>query len=314
MAEVIWQIIIFPGLLFSAFLGFLYEGIDRRLYARMQHRMGPPILQAFYDFGKLLFTKEDLTPSSAAGGVFNLAPVLALASASVLLLLIPMSSSQAVLASAGDLLVILGLLLITELSIGIGGLSSGNPYGAIGGSRSLTLLIAYEFPLILSILSPVILAGTLGLTGIVSYQAQHGWLFLKAPLATVAFLTALPAILYKVPFDAPLALYEIHDGPFIEYSGPKLALFYLTKHLELVAITGLAVSLFFGGPEPIHLGVFVLPAIVGFLLKTLVLLVLVSYIRAICARLRIDQTLRFFWFGVAPIAALDLLRIIIMHY
>lgn len=313
MAETILQVVGFPGLLFCSFLGFLYEGIDRRLYARMQHRMGPPIWQAFYDFGKLFFVKEDLTPAAAVSRVFNLAPILAVASSSILLLLIPISSARAVLASTGDLLVILALLLIPELAVGIGGLSSSNPYGAVGGSRSLTLLLAYEFPLILSVLSPVIIVGSLGLTEIVSFQAQHGWLVLKAPLATVALLTVLPAILYKVPFDAPLALYEIHDGPFIEYSGPKLALFYLAKHLEFVAITGLAVSLFFGGPESIHFGAFVLPPIVSFLLKTLVLLGLVSYIRAVCARLRIDQTLRFFWFGVAPIAALDLLRIIIMH-
>ena len=137
--------LIFPGLLFCMIAGLLLAGIDRKAVARMQKRIGPPIIQPFYDFFKLL-GKETIIPQAATKSVFIAAPLIGLASLVVMALFIPVFGYTAV-SSVADVIVLLYLLTIPAATIIIGGAASGSPYAGVGASREMVAIIAYELPL-----------------------------------------------------------------------------------------------------------------------------------------------------------------------
>ena len=153
-------ILIFPGFLFCFLSGLLLCGIDRKLVARMQKRVGPPVLQPFYDFFKLL-GKETIIPVTANRTVFLLAPLVGLAAQVVLQLFIPVFSFNA-FQGVADVIVILYLLLIPALSVILGAASSGSPYSGVGLSREMVTILAVELPLVLVLLSVA-----------THHQAQH---------------------------------------------------------------------------------------------------------------------------------------------
>ena len=149
---VLGYILIFPGFLFCFLAGMLLSGIDRKLVARMQKRVGPPILQPFYDFFKLM-GKETIVPAAASRTVFLMAPLVGLAALVVIQLFIPIFSFQA-FSGVADVIVILYLLLIPALAIIMGGAASGSPYAGVGLSREMVTVIACELPLVLVLLAP----------------------------------------------------------------------------------------------------------------------------------------------------------------
>ena len=209
-------ILIFPGFLFCFLAGMLLCGIDRKLVARMQKRVGPPILQPFYDFFKLL-GKETIIPAAASRTTFLLAPLVGLAALVVLQLFIPVFQFSA-FSGVADVIVILYLLLIPALSVILGGAASGSPYAGIGLSREMVTVISCELPLVLVLLAVGKTVGaavgkglTFSMADIMAYQAANGCLITKASMipAAIALLMVIPGETGSHPFYAAEAETEI---------------------------------------------------------------------------------------------------------
>ena len=326
-------VLIFPGFLFCFLTGLLLAGIDRKLVARMQKRVGPPILQPFYDFFKLC-GKKTIVPAAANKTVFLIAPLLGLAALVVLQLFIPVFQFQIpAFANVADLIVILYLLLIPAVSIILGGASTGSPYAGIGLSREMVTVLACELPLVLVLLSVGKVVGAesdggicFSMTGIVNYQLAHGSLITHAGLipAAIAFLLVIPGETGNHPFDAAEAETEICEGMLAEYSGAPLGVFKLSHAIKMLTMTSLFVMLFFGG---IGTGIGNLVALIGLtggaaaavtmLLDVLVLFVLcvivtavgISFVHAVTARLKIEQIFKYYWTVVSALALLSLVLV-----
>jgi formate hydrogenlyase subunit 4 len=305
--------LVFPGFLFASAVGMLYIGLDRKWSAHMQHRIGPPIFQEFYDFGKLM-GKEDITPSSAQSLVFNATPLIALGAVVTAMLLIPINSAQPALTTVADLIVLIYLLNIPAICMMLGGYSSGCPFGLTGAARHVIQLISYEFVFILAIVAVIARVGSINLTAIVGYQAQHGWLILDwrlLPAVGAAFVGIMGKLL-RIPFDIPEAETEIVHGALTEYSGPKLAIWRLAYNIETIVVAGFLAALFFGGPISYNIGGFQIPGVVDFLIKTLIIVLITTILRTSMARLRIDQALKFYWTYVAFFAILSLVLVLVV--
>lgn len=197
-------ILIFPGLLFACVFGLWLAGVDRKLLARMQKRVGPPVLQPTYDFFKLL-GKETIIPANAAKVTFLAAPYVGLVSLVVTALFIPLGGLQA-FGSAADTVVILYLLAIPSLAIILGGSASGSPFAGVGVSRSMVTIMSYELPLILVLLAVGRAAGygyvTFSLEQITIIQGLSGPFLLDWRLipAAVAMLLIIPCEVGAHPF------------------------------------------------------------------------------------------------------------------
>jgi len=309
---------------FGIIFGLLYKGIDRKLSAHMQGRIGPPIRQPFRDIVKL-FTKENIVPENAIPWVFNLAPLVGLAASISILLYLPIGGFDPIAASKGDLILILYLLIIPSLALVIGGFASGSPYATVGAQREMATMIAYEFPLAIIIITMAWLIGTnpqvnavpFSITTLTQYPV---WNLVGIPgmigLIILLFVLVLvtPAELSKIPFDAPEAETEIAGGLLTEYSGRNLGMFYLTDAVKTVVMATLIVALFFPYNLSPLLGLDNIPAyiidIIFFLVKIfLVILFSVSLIRVAIARLKIDQIVYTYWVWLTLIALVGLILV-----
>jgi NADH-quinone oxidoreductase subunit H len=290
------QILIFPGLLFAAVIGLVTSWVDRKVTARVQMRVGPPLLQPFYDIVKLLI-KETCVPASGSPALFLAAPLVGLAAAALASTIIWRAQLLVDGAFIGDLIVVLYLLTMPAISVVLGSFASGNPLASVGGSREMKLILAYELPFVLSILVPVVASHSLRLDGILAAPAATG-----APSGVLALLVALictQAKLTLVPFDAPEAETELSGGAYIEYSGPPLAMFKLTRAVMLFTMPVFLVTVFWGG---FGIGAGIWPVIAG-ILKYLALVVVIVLVRNTAPRVRTDQAVKFFW-GPATVVAL----------
>ncbi|NOZ64764.1 MAG: NADH-quinone oxidoreductase subunit H [Caldiserica bacterium] len=291
MNNTLFSFLVFPGFLFIAVIGLLFMGIDRKLSARFQWRMGPPLWQPFVDFMKLL-SKEVVLPKNVNKPMFFLSPLMGLSGvivASLLLFRAPLNPQGAFI---GDLVVFIYLLLLIPLSVILGASSSGNPLSSVGGSREIKMVLSYELPFILAIFTAVLKVGSLRMGDFLLYQSQRGALFLTSPSCVFAFVAAFLVIHAKLalaPFDIPEAETEIMGGTLIEYSGPLLALFYLVRAILYFTLTAFLVFIFWGGITFTGWG-----AVLS-LLKILLVLFLVIVVKNINPRIRIDQAVRFFW-------------------
>ncbi len=288
------------GFLGTALIGMLASWIDRKVTARVQYRVGPPLLQPLYDFVKLL-GKETVIPEGASRGMFLAAPMIGVAgvvAASTVLWVNQFFQGGFV----GDWIVLIYLLVVPSLSLILGGFASRNPLASIGASREMKLVLAYELPFILAALVPVIKAGSFELTGILT--AQDGGIFMGSLSGVLAFVVALMCVQAKlalVPFDIPEAECEIVEGPIVEYSGPGLALFKLMKNMLLFVLPFFLMVLFFGG---IRLrGIEILWSV----LEYVGIVALIVVIRNTNPRVRIDQAVRFFWGPMAVVSAIAVL-------
>jgi NADH-quinone oxidoreductase subunit H len=297
-----FHLLVFPGFAFLVLLALVAEYVDRKLCARLQNRMGPPWFQPLADLIKLV-AKEDLMPETTDAGILKVAPMVALASVVTAFLYIPLWRDHALSSFEGDVIVVLYLLVIPTLCFFLGGWYSRSVYSMIGATRSIMQLFAYEIPLFLSILAPAVLANTWSLSALAQYYAQHPWRTPVNALGLAVSLVAMLGKLERVPFDAPEAETEIVAGSFTEYSGRRLALFRLAVNAELVVGASLLAAVFL----PFGLR---LPATAGFVLylaRLLSIVCVLSLLRTVFARLRIDQAIRFCWRTVAPVAFLQLL-------
>jgi len=300
MGAATFAIFVFPGLLFLTALGLAGEWVDRKLYARLQNRMGPPWFQPFADLVKL-FSKESVVPEAADRALFTLAPLFALASAATAFLSIPLFGLRGVYALHGDLIVVLYLLMIPTLTLFLGGWYSRSLFSTMGAMRALTQLFAYEIPLFASVLAPALLAGSWTLSEIAAFYASHRFLWaVNLPGFSVA-LVALLGKLERTPFDIPEAETEIVAGCLTEYSGRLLGFYRLAIDVEMVAGASLLAAVFlpFGLALPLALS-FVL-----YLAKLLLVVALLTLLRTLFARLRIDQMVSFCFRYLAPAAFLQ---------
>ncbi|GLZ24121.1 hydrogenase [Stutzerimonas stutzeri] len=286
-----------PLALCALAFGLLLNGIDRMLAARLQRRVGPPLLQPWFDILKLML-KQTMVPAGAPRALFLGLPAVGAASMLLAVAFIPIPGVVRPAAALGDLLILLYLLSIPAVVLMLAGSASGSVYGGIGFSREMSLMLAYEGPLLLVLASVAIRTGTaqggfasFSLDDIVRQQQEHGAYLLDPWMwpALATYLLFIPANLGIPPFDIPEAESEILEGPLLEYSGPALALFKIMSTLKTVVVIGLGVSLFFPvGPDG-------LPGLLLFLGKCLLLFSIgKTLLRVSVGRMRIDQAFRFY--------------------
>ncbi len=315
--------------LFGIIFGLLYKGIDRKISAHMQGRIGPPIRQPFRDVRKL-FTKENIVPENAIPWIFNLVPLLGLVATISILIYLPIGGFSPIMSWGGDLILILYLLMFPSLAMVIGGFSSGSPYAIVGAQREMATMIAYEFPLAIIIISIAWKLTQMGSENVFALSTIAGtpvWNNVTGPLGFIGFAILLlalvivtPAELSKIPFDSPEAETEIAGGLLVEYSGRNLAMFYLTDGVKTVVMASIIVVLFF----PYNLSALPLLGLEGgsyvayaidiffYLLKVfLVILFSVTLIRVAIARLKIDQIVYTYW---VPLTLLSLVGLIFIMW
>ena len=303
-------VLIFPGFLFCFLAGMLLCGIDRKLVAKMQKRVGPPLLQPFYDFFKLC-GKETIVPAAAERISFMLAPLVGLAALVVIQLFIPVFGFTA-FSGIGDIIVILYLLLIPALAIILGGAASGSPYAGVGLSREMVTVISCELPLVLVLLAVAKTVGSaigtglcFSLSEIAEYQMVNGSLITKISMlpAAAAMLLIIPGETGNHPFDAAEAETEICEGMLAEYSGARLGVFKLSHAVKMLSLTSLFVALFLGG---LGTGIMALDALLLFVLCAVITAVAISFVHAFTARLKIEQIFKYYWTVVSLLALISL--------
>lgn len=291
------------GFLVSAIVGLLISWIDRKVTARVQYRVGPPLLQPFIDIVKLL-GKELLVPKGVSKITFLFSPILGIVSIMIVSTLLCLVNIWPQKTFFGDLIVVLYFLVLPSLSIILGGFASHNPLASIGASREMKLVLAYELPFILAILVPVLKAGlTIKVGEILNYQLLNGAIIgsWSGALSFVIILLCTQAKLGLVPFDVAEAETELAGGALIEYSGPALAIFKLMKAMMLFVLPYFMTIMFLGGFN--FSGFAFIKSLLGFV----GIIVLIVVIRNTNPRLRIDQALRFFWGPMTVLAILVLI-------
>jgi NADH-quinone oxidoreductase subunit H len=307
---------VYPGILFLFIYSTFCEWVDRKVYARLQNRYGPlhtgraGILQPIADFIKLL-SKEDIVPEKADKGMFSALPVFGLTIVTLVAMYLPLWHYSVGTVSfnsfPGDIIVVAYLLSLPTLIFFLAGWHSTNLFSTLGGARVLTMLFGYEVPLLLAVLSPAILADSWRLAEIANFYQAKPLLLLVNIIGFFVAIIALQAKLERVPFDIPHAETEIVGGTFTEYSGKKLAFFRLMADIEMVVGAGFIATVFMAGfPGGLIWG------LVNFIIKTLFIIFLLSVMRAVTSRIRIDQMVNFSWHWLAPLAVLQLLIVIVL--
>jgi NADH-quinone oxidoreductase subunit H len=304
----------FPGLLFLVGYSLFLQYVDRKVVARIQSRVGPPLLQPFADLVKLL-SKEDITPEGVDARVARAIPLLAFAAVATAFLYVPVVGPTP-FGFQGDLVVVLYLLTLPTVLLFLAGWTSRNVFAAMGGVRAVTQLFIYEVPFFLALLGPALAAGTWSINDILGWQAAHAWVVLFQPIGFVVALVALQAKLERAPFDIPEAETELIAGPWTELTGRKLAVMRLSIDMSLVAGAGLIAALFLGGPAlpGLSLSGWVggIVGFVAFLGKTFGILLLLAGIRSATGRIRIDQLNRFGWKWMAGAALVQVLLVLLL--
>jgi NADH-quinone oxidoreductase subunit H len=286
--------------------------VERKVSARIQQRLGPMrvgpygLLQTLADTVKLI-SKEDLRPATADRWVFELAPFAIFVPAFLAFVAIPFTHSWAVAFLDLGLFYIVAVTSLSFIGFLMAGWASDNKYALLGGMRAAAQLISYEIPLVLALLAVSMVTGTLSINGIVEYQGRVP-LIVWQPLAFFIFLTASLAELERQPFDIPTAESEVVGGPFIEYSGIRWSMFFLTSYANLFIYSLLASAVFLGGwewPWGGEAGLWL--QVLWTFLKTSFLIVAIIWIRFTFVRLRIDQLMSFCWKVLVPFAFLQVL-------
>ncbi len=297
----LFYILVFPGFLFLVAFALAGEWVDRKLYALMQNRVGPPWFQPLADIIKLA-SKEETIPLGADQTVFRLMPIFALTATVVSALYIPIWSTHPLHAFPGDLVVVMYLLTIPTLTFFLGGWFSRSVYSLIGAARALTQLFAYEIPLLLAVLAPAMLANSWSISEVSAFYSQRWYLTFVNVIGLLVAIVALLGKLERVPFDIPEAETEIVAGSFTEYGGRLLGMFRICVDVEMIVGASLIAAIFL----PFGLGLPPLFAFLLYLMKVEAIIFLISFMRTVMARLRIDQMINFCWKVLAPLAFLQL--------
>lgn len=300
MLAMLFKILIFPGFIFMLVYGILFEYIDRKVYARLQNRIGPPWYQPLADLLKLL-GKETIIPAEANKGMFQTLPVVSLAAVAVAFVYVPVFGNSSIASFEGDLIIILYFLTIPTICAFLAGWYSRGVFATIGSVRTLTQMFAYEVPLFMALLAPSLIAGTWSVAGMVDFYSAHPlYILINIPAFFVVLISG-QGKLERAPFDSPEAETEIVSGTLVEYSGKLLAIFKVSISCELVLVSSLISAIFL----PFMTGIVIVDFML-FLAKTIGVLLFLVLMRSAMARLRLDQMVSFYWKYLTPIAVLQI--------
>jgi NADH-quinone oxidoreductase subunit H len=289
--------------------------LERVVMARMQLRIGPNrvgplgLLQPIADGIKLL-CKERFQPANVDKLIYWLAPGISLFTALFAFVLIPVGGTVYLWGHPIALRIadvnagIVFLLAFSSLAVYgvvLAGWGSNNRYSLLGGLRSTAQMISYEIPMGISLLTVILMAGTLSLTEIVEAQKKH-WFIWTNPISFIIYLITAFAETNRAPFDLPEAEQELTGGYHTEYGGMKFAIFFLAEYVNMLAVSAIAVTFFLGG----WLGPWDIP-VIWFLVKVAFFIFLFMWVRATMPRVRYDQLLSFGWKVLVPIAIINLI-------
>ncbi|MFN2147522.1 MAG: NADH-quinone oxidoreductase subunit NuoH [Anaerolineales bacterium] len=291
-------------------LTFLLIWAERKIVARIQDRLGPNrvgpygVFQTVADLLKLV-TKELITPTGADLIPYNLAPLLAVMSVVGLWAVIPLAPTLLGANINVGVLYIISIGAIGTLGIMLAGMSSNNKYALLGAFRTVALMVSYAVPMVLALLVPVLLAGSMDMLTIVTAQSPIPFMLL-APVAMVVFFISSLGEVGRAPFDLLEAESEIVAGFHIEYSGLKFGMFFVAEFLHAFTISALTATLFLGGWQGPWAVQYPFLGLVYFLIKTSIVYFVVIWIRGSFPRIRIDQMNSFNWKFITPVALLGL--------
>ncbi len=291
--------------MFVLLVDIILVWVERKVVARLQDRLGPNrigpfgLIQPIADVIKLLI-KEDITPNGADKIIYNLAPILALATVLLLWAVIPFGPRIIGVELNVAVLYIIGVGAISTLGIIMAGWSSNNKYALIGAFRTVAQMVSFEVPMVLAMLIPVILARSMGINTIVSAQPIAYIVF--APLAALIFIVCCQAELGRAPFDLFEAESEIVAGFHIEYTGMKFGMFYAGELLHALTFGALFSAMFLGGWRGPWAETYPVLGVVYLFIKSLIIYFVIMWIKYSLPRIRIDQMLNFTWKFLTPLA------------
>ncbi len=315
-------------ILMYAILAILLIYMERKVCGFFQCRLGPnrvgPFgsLQVICDVFKML-TKEIFNPKGADQFLYNLAPFMVLIASFLTFACLPMNRGMEVLDFNVGVFFLLSASSIGVVGILLAGWSSNNKFSLIGAMRSGAQIVSYELSVGMSILTMVVLTGTLQMSEIVAGQAD-GWLLFKghipALIAFVIYLIAGNAECNRGPFDLPEAESELTAGYHTEYSGMHFGFYYLAEYLNLFIVAAIAATVFLGGWMPLHIPgldgfntvMDYIPGFLWFFGKAFFVVFLMMWMRWSFPRLRIDQILTLEWKYLVPISMVNLLLMSIL--
>jgi NADH-quinone oxidoreductase subunit H len=280
--------------------------MERKVAAHMQLRPGPMevgphgAIQTVADAVKLM-GKELITPEEVDRPIYLLAPIVVFLPVLLTFLVIPFSQTWIIKDMNVGIVLILAFSTLTVLAILMGGWASNNKYAVFGALRSVAQNIAYEIPLLVTVMSIILMVGSFKLTDIVAAQSGY-WFILVQPLAFILFIICATAETNRTPFDLPEAESELVAGFHTEYSGMRFALFFLAEYTNMFIVSAVAAVLFLGGWRgPL------LPGVVWFLIKVYALIFLIMWFRWTFPRVRFDQLVTFAWKILIPLSFVNLL-------
>ncbi|MFQ5498420.1 MAG: NADH-quinone oxidoreductase subunit NuoH [Candidatus Zixiibacteriota bacterium] len=292
---------------------------ERKVAGHIQQRFGPMRngwhgwYQTIADGLKLL-QKEDILVDARDKAVFFWAPVVCFVAAFLAYVAIPFGKDLYVADLNIGILYIVAVTTFTIISLLMAGWGSNNKYALLGGMRSAAQIVSYEVPMIVSILTVVIYAGSMSMVGITESQSGmlFNWFVFRVPFGPIAFVTyiiAATAEANRTPFDIPEAEQELVAGYNIEYSGMKFAMFFLAEFINLFTVSAIATTLFLGGWNG-----WLLPSWLWFMGKTFAVIFLLMLVRWTYPRLRVDQLMEFAWKFLVPVTFANLIIAAIMKY
>jgi NADH-quinone oxidoreductase subunit H len=305
---------------FVALIGLLpivlLTWLERKVVARIQDRIGPNVagpwgmIVALADAVKM-FTKEDTTPTGADRIMFNAAPVLMAMASWMLFGILPFAPNLVGVDLSVALLYVLALGSVTTVAVLIAGWSSNNKFALLGAFRTVAQLVSYEIPQALSLITPIMLAGTMSTVGIIEQQ-DVAYIFVLPVSAFIFFVSSI-AETARTPFDLLEAESEIVAGFHTEYSGMKFALFFLAEYGAMFAVSMLTAIVFLGGYRLFGLEdalPFLAPVII--IAKAMLVVFVFLWMRGTLPRLRIDQLLNFNWKFMVPLSLVNIIVVAIL--
>ncbi len=302
---------------FVLIVDILLVWVERKVVARFQDRLGPNrlgpfgLIQPIADVIKLLI-KEDITPIGADRFVYNLAPIMALATVLLLWAVVPLAPTIVGTDLNVGVLYFVAVGALGTLGIIMAGWASNNKYALLGAARTVAQMVSYEVPMVIAIMVPVILAGSMGINTIVFAQSPV-WYVVVAPMAALIVFISAIAELGRAPFDLVEAEFEIVAGFHIEYTGMKFGLFYAGELLHALTMGGIVASLFLGGWRGPGAETYPILGVFYFFLKSFFLYWVIMWVKYSLPRIRIDHMLNFNWKFLTPLSLVVLLVTAVLH-
>ncbi len=307
---VMYMVGILALMIFLLVLDIFLVWVERKVVARFQDRIGPNrlgpygLIQPIADVIKLVI-KEDITPKGADRFIYNLPPIIALATVLMLWAVIPLQPTVVGANLDPGILYIIALGAISTLGIIMAGWASNNKYSLLGAMRAVAQMIAYEIPMVISILVPVLLSRSMNVRVIVENQSV--WYVVVAPVAFLIFLISAIAELGRAPFDLPEAESELVAGFHTEYSGMKFGMFYAGELLHALTMGALVSTLFFGGWRGPWAQEVPLLGVIWLLVKSFFFYWVIMWIKYSLPRFRMDQVLDLNWKVLVPLSLISLM-------